>query len=217
MIFMNFVCTFSFTSTFLAVFITHNTSISLSLINDNLLYIKFLDLLLFNSDYNKYLMWKWKIFDKLLVEDQKYVKIEIQADYFWQHYINNHLNNNIAVKVFLWLNLNSNASMEEFWVFINLQFKNNQLTEQIFNKLSSLKQKEKAQIYVQKFNQLIIKVNLISLSISEISDIHFGTKQMLFNRGLKNEIWIYVLLISRSTLFNEYIKQMQQADNELYQ
>ena len=32
--------------------------------------------------------------------------------------------------------------MKEFWVFMNSQFKDNQLAEQAFNKLSSLKQKE---------------------------------------------------------------------------
>ena len=49
-----------------------------------------------------------------------------------------------------------------------------------------------------------------------MSDIHLDTKQMLFNRGLKNEIWIYILLVSKSTLFDKYIKQVQQADDELY-
>ena len=71
---------------------------------------------------------------------------------------------------------------------MNLQFKNNQLTEQALNKLNSLRQKKETQIYIQKFNQLTIKTNLISLSTSEMSDVHFNTKQMLFNRDLKNEI-----------------------------
>ena len=48
-------------------------------------------------------------------------------------------------------------------------------------------------------------------------DVHFNTKQMLFNKSLKNKIQTYVLLIPKSTLFNEYTKQMQQADNKLYQ
>ena len=116
--------------------------------NDDLSYIKFPDLLLFNSDCNEYLVWKQKIFDKLLTEDQKYVKMGIQADYFQQHYINSCLNNSTAVKMLPWLNLNPNASMKEFWAFINLQFKDNQLAEQALSKLSSLRQKEKAQIYV---------------------------------------------------------------------
>ena len=61
-----------------------------------------------------------------------------------------------------------------------------------------------------------MKANLISLSTPEMSDVHFSTKQILFNRDLKNEIQIYVLLILKSTSFNEYTKQMQQADDELY-
>ena len=51
--------------------------------NNDLLYIKFPDLLLFNGDCNEYLIWKWKIFDKLLAEDWKYVKMGIQVDYLW--------------------------------------------------------------------------------------------------------------------------------------
>ena len=50
-----------------------------------------------------------------------------------------------------------------------------------------------------------------------MSNVHFDIKWMLFNRDLKNEIWIYVLLVSKSTLFNEYAKQMQQTNDELYQ
>ena len=100
---------------------------------------------------------------------------------------------------------------------MNSQFKDNQLAEQALSKLSSLRQKGETWIYVQKFNQLTMKVNLISLSMSEMLDIHFDMKQMLFNRDLKNEIWIYVLLVSRSISFNEYTKQVQQANNELYQ
>ena len=38
--------------------------------------------------------------------------------------------------------------MEEFWAFMDSQFKDNQLTEQALSKLSFLRQKEKAQIYV---------------------------------------------------------------------
>ena len=53
-----------------------------------------------------------------------------------------------------------------------------------------------------------MKINLISFSMSEISDIYFNTKQILFNRDLKNEIQTYILLILISTLFNEYIKQI---------
>ena len=106
--------------------------------------------------------------------------------------------------------------MKEFWVFINSQFKDNQLAEQVLSKLSSLKQKEEAQIYVKKFNKLIIKIKLINFLIFKMSDIHFDIKQILFNKNLKNEIQIYILLISKSTLFNEYTKQMQQTDNELY-
>ena len=61
-----------------------------------------------------------------------------------------------------------------------------------------------------------MKANLISLSIFEIFDVHFNMKQMLFNKGLKNEIQTHILLVLKSTSFNEYTKQMQQADNELY-
>ena len=100
---------------------------------------------------------------------------------------------------------------------MNSQFKDNQLAEQAFSKLSFLRQKEEAQIYVQKFNQLAMKANLVSPSTPEMSDVHFDMKQMLFNRDLKNEIQTHVLLVSRSTLFDEYTKQMQQTDNELYQ
>ena len=64
---------------------------------------------------------------------------------------------------------------------------------------------------------MIIKVNLVSLSMFEMPDVHFDTKWILFNKGLKNEIWTYVLLVLKNTLFNEYTKQMQQTDNELYQ
>ena len=106
--------------------------------------------------------------------------------------------------------------MKEFWVFMNSQFKDNQLAEQALSKLSSLRQKEEVWIYVQEFNQLTMKMNLISPSMSEMLDVHLGTKQMLFNRDLKDEIWTYVLLISKSILFDEYAKQMQQADDELY-
>ena len=62
-----------------------------------------------------------------------------------------------------------------------------------------------------------MKVNLINPSTSEMSDVHFGMKWMLFNRGLKNEIQTHILLVLKSTPFDEYTKQMQQADNELYQ
>ena len=214
--FMNFVCTPSPTPTPSAAPTTHTAPVSSSLMNDDLLYIKFPDLLLFNNDCNKYLVWKWKILNKLLAEDWKYVKMGIQTDYFQQHYINNCLNNSTAIKVLPWLNLNSNVSMKEFWAFMNSQFKDNQLAEQAFSKLSSLRQKKEAQIYVQKFNQLIIEVNLVSLSTSEISDVHFNMKWMLFNRDLKNEIWIHVLLILKNILFDKYIKQMQQTNDELY-
>ena len=128
-IFINFVCTLSSTPTSSAVLITYTASVSLSLINDDSLYIKFLNSSLFNNNHNKYLIWKQKIFDKLLAENQKYVKMRIQADYFQQHYINSHLNNSTTVKALLWLNLNSNTSIEEFWIFINSQFKDNQLIE----------------------------------------------------------------------------------------
>ena len=138
-IFMNFVYTFSPTLTPSAVFITHNTSVLSSLMNDDLSYIKFPDSSLFNSNHNEYLIWKQKIFDKLLAENWKYIKMGIQVNYFQQHYINSHLNNNTAVKMFLWLDLNLNTSMKEFWVFMNSQFKDNQLTKQVLSKLSSLK------------------------------------------------------------------------------
>ena len=59
---------------------------------------------------------------------------------------------------------------------MNLQFKDNQLAEQTFSKLSSLRQKEEAQIYVQEFNQLAMKVNLVSLSTPEMLDIHLNMK-----------------------------------------
>ena len=62
-----------------------------------------------------------------------------------------------------------------------------------------------------------MKANLISPSIPEMSDIHFGMKQMLFNRDLKNEIQTHILLVLKSTSFDEYTKQMQQTDNKLYQ
>ena len=99
---------------------------------------------------------------------------------------------------------------------MNSQFKDNQFAEQALSKLSSLKQKEKAQIYVQEFNQLAMKMNLINLSMFRIPDVHFDMKWILFNRGLKDEIWIHVLLVLRSISFDEYTKQMQQADDELY-
>ena len=59
---------------------------------------------------------------------------------------------------------------------MNSQFKNNQLAEQVLSKLNSLKQKEEAQIYIQKFNQLTMKANLVSSSIFEISNIYFNMK-----------------------------------------
>ena len=71
---------------------------------------------------------------------------------------------------------------------MNSQFKDNQLAEQALSKLSSLRQKEKAQTYVQEFNQLIMEANLVSSSTPEMPDIHFSIKQMLFNRDLKDEI-----------------------------
>ena len=71
---------------------------------------------------------------------------------------------------------------------MNSQFKDNQLVEQALSKLSSLRQKKEAQLYVQEFNQLTMKVNLISLSIPKMSDFHFDMKQILFNKDLKNEI-----------------------------
>ena len=147
-IFMNFAHTPSSTPTPSATLITHTASVPSSSMNNDLSYIKFLNPSLFNGDCNKYLVWKWKTLNKLLTEDQKYVKMKIQINYLWQHYINSHLNNNTAVKVLSWLNLNSNVNMKEFWAFINSQFKNNQLTEQALSKLSSLKQKEETQIYI---------------------------------------------------------------------
>ena len=107
--------------------------------------------------------------------------------------------------------------MKKFWIFINSQFKDNQFAEQALSKLSSLRQKEEAQTYIQKFNQLIMKANLVSPLMFEMPDVHFSTKWMLFNRGLKDEIQTHILLIPKSTPFNKYIKQVQQADNELYQ
>ena len=62
-----------------------------------------------------------------------------------------------------------------------------------------------------------MKVNLISPSMLEIPDIHLDMKWMLFDRNLKNEIQTHILLILRNTLFDEYTKQMQQTDDELYQ
>ena len=200
--FMNFTYTSSpILTPLLTAIITQTASA-----NDDFLYIKFPDLPLFNDDCNEYLVWKWKTFDKLLTEDQKYIKMGIQADYLWQHYINSCLNNSTAVKMLPWLNLNSNASMEEFWAFMDSQFKDNQLAEQALSKLSFLKQRGEVWTYVQEFNQLIIKMNLVSLSMFRMFDVHFDMKQILFNRNLKNEIWIHVLLVLRSTLFDEYIK-----------
>ena len=60
-------------------------------------------------------------------------------------------------------------------------------------------------------------MNLVSPSTPEMSDVHFNTKQILFNRNLKNEIQTYILLVPRSILFDEYAKQVQQTDNKLYQ
>ena len=214
--FMNFAYTPSPTPTPSSAALTTQAA-STSPANDDFLYIKFPDLPLFNNNHNEYLMWKQKTFDKLLTEDQKYAKMGTQADYLQQHYVNSWLNNSTAAKVLPWLDLNPSASMEEFWIFMNLQFKNNQLAEQALSKLNSLKQKEKPQIYVQKFNQLTMKANLVSPSTSEMFDIHLSTKHMLFNRDLKNEIQIHVLLILRNILFNKYVKQIQQADDELYQ
>ena len=77
MIFMNFVYTSSSTPTPSAAFITHTALIPSSLMNDDLSYIKFLNLSLFNGDCNKYLVWKWKTFNKLLTENWKYVKMGI--------------------------------------------------------------------------------------------------------------------------------------------
>ena len=59
-------------------------------------------------------------------------------------------------------------------------------------------------------------MNLINSLTFEMSDIHFDMKWILFNRGLKDEIQIYILLILRSILFDEYTKQVQQADDKLY-
>ena len=101
MMFMNFAHIFSSISTPSAVLTTHTASVLSSSMNNDLSYIKFPDPLLFNSNCNEYLVWKWKTLDKLLAEDWKYVKMGIQADYLWQHYINSHLNNNITVKVLL--------------------------------------------------------------------------------------------------------------------
>lgn len=115
-----------------------------------------------------------------------------------------------------WLNLNSSASIKEFWDFINSQFKDNQFAEQALSKLSSLRQKGEVWTYVQEFNQLAMEANLVSSLTSEMPDVHLDMKQMLFNWGLKDEIWTHVLLISRSIPFDEYVKQVQQADNELY-
>ena len=61
-----------------------------------------------------------------------------------------------------------------------------------------------------------MKVNLVSSPTSRMPDVHLSIKCMLFNRGLKDEIQTHVLLISKSTLFDEYVKQMQQANDELY-
>ena len=99
-IFMNFAHTPSSTPTPSAALTTHTASVSSPSMNNDSLYIKFPDPLLFNGNCNKYLAWKWKILDKLLAEDQKYVKMGIQADYLQQHYINSHLNNSTVVKVF---------------------------------------------------------------------------------------------------------------------
>ena len=205
---MNFACTPSFTPTPSSVTPTTQTT-SASPANDNFLYIKFPDLSLFNGDHNKYLMWKQKTLNKLLAENQKYTKMGTQADYFWQHYVNNWLDNSTAAKMLPWLNLNSSASIEEFWVFINSQFKDNQFTEWALSKLSSLRQKGEAQIYVQKFNQLAMEVNLVSPSTPGMPDIHLGMKCMLFNRGLKDEIRTHVLLVPRSTPFDKYVKQVR--------
>ena len=144
MTFMNFTHTFSPTPTPSPAATTTQTAS----VNDDSLYIKFPDPPLFNGDCNEYLVWKWKTFDKLLAENWKYVKMGIQADYLWQHYINSHLDNSTAVKVLPWLDLNLNVSMEEFWAFMNSQFKDNQLAEQALSKLSSLRQKEEAWTYV---------------------------------------------------------------------
>ena len=56
MTFMNFVHTSSSTPTPSAALITHNAPVSSLSINDDSLYIKFLNLLLFNSNCNEYLM-----------------------------------------------------------------------------------------------------------------------------------------------------------------
>ena len=143
--FINFAHTPSPTPTPPAAPTTHTAPVPPPPINDDLSYIKFPDPPLFNGNHNKYLAWKQKILDKLLAEDQKYVKMEIQTDYLQQHYINSHLNNSTAAKVLPWLDLNPNASMKEFWAFMNSQFKDNQLTKQTLSKLSSLRQKEEAQ------------------------------------------------------------------------
>ena len=64
---------------------------------------------------------------------------------------------------------------------------------------------------------MTIKVNLVSPSTSEMFNVHFSTKQMLFDRNLKDEIQTHILLILRSISFNKYTKQVQQTDDELYQ
>ena len=128
-IFINFAYTPSPTLTPPAAPTTHTAPVPSPPMNNNSSYIKFPDLSLFNSNCNEYLIWKQKTLDKLLAKNQKYVKMKIQADYLQQHYINSCLNNNTAVKVLPWLNLNSNASMKEFWAFMNSQFKDNQLAE----------------------------------------------------------------------------------------
>ena len=61
-----------------------------------------------------------------------------------------------------------------------------------------------------------MEANLVSFPTSGMPDIYLDTKQMLFNKDLKNEIQTHILLISRSTPFDEYIKQVQQTDDELY-
>ena len=76
MIFMNFAHTFSSTPTPPAAALIIQTALT-SLTNDDFLYIKFPDPSLFNGDCNKYLVWKQKIFDKLLAKNQKYVKMGI--------------------------------------------------------------------------------------------------------------------------------------------
>ena len=80
-IFMNFAHTSSPTPTPPAALTTHTAPVPPPPMNDDLSYIKFPDLSLFNGNHNKYLVWKWKTLDKLLAEDWKYVKMGIQADY----------------------------------------------------------------------------------------------------------------------------------------